>query len=44
MAEIAKVYNIDRKELWKYTEKPFETFRRGETDEKHFRKSLSQNM
>jgi len=44
MAFIAKAYKIERSELRKYIEKPFEPFRRGEISEQKFREMLSKNI
>ena len=44
MTLIAKAYDIDRKELRKYIERPFEIFRRGEIGEQKFREMLSKNI
>lgn len=40
-AQIARIYNLSREEMWKHTKKPFAKFRRGEIDEKTFWKMLS---
>lgn len=44
VTKIAEAYAMEKNELWKYIEKPFESFRNGKISEKKFWETVSKNI